>query len=320
MGPIEALYRKLFVHRYDDEGYLFYFTAADFPGLNAEPFAFRSGANELRGFFYRYDGGREDELIVFCHGLGGGHLSYMREIERLCRAGYCVLAWDNTGCFASEGESVRGLSQSLADLDAALTALTERGLRARYRQLTVIGHSWGGFAAGCIGNYRDDIDKTVVISGPVTVRALLTATLKANKVPCAGLLVNRLVKLEQKANPAYADASALTAVDAKKSRYLFAHSDDDAAVPLAAGAGYVRDRTTNPDARFMIVHGKYHNPNYTADAVGYMQRTFGALNAAVKKKTLKTAADKKEFLKDVDWRRMTEQDPAFWNEVLNFIG
>ena len=79
--------------RYDDCDTVFYFSAADFPGLKSEPYRFASSlGHELKGYFYYYDGCREDRLIVFDHGMGGGHAAYMKEIELLAKKGYLVFS------------------------------------------------------------------------------------------------------------------------------------------------------------------------------------------------------------------------------------
>ena len=90
MGMITRYYKKFLIHRYDENGYIKYFSADDFEGLRQEAVSFLSGKNLLKGYFYHYDGCKKDELIIFCHGIGGGHRSYMAEIELLCRKGYPV--------------------------------------------------------------------------------------------------------------------------------------------------------------------------------------------------------------------------------------
>ena len=121
MNPVSALYKKLFIHRYDDEGYKYFFTAKDFPSLHADEFALYSPQhNRLEAVLYYYDGFDEDSIVVFCHGIGEGHLQYTKEIEELCKAGFLVLAFDITGCAASSGKDIRGLSQSLCDMDCVI--------------------------------------------------------------------------------------------------------------------------------------------------------------------------------------------------------
>ncbi|MGN1347223.1 MAG: hypothetical protein ACI4V1_10600, partial [Eubacteriales bacterium] len=99
---IEKKYREQLFNRYDENGAVFYFSAADFPGLTAEPYSFSGGAGHtLKGAFYHYGSPIADRILVFDHGMGGGHRAYMKEIEQLARHGYLVFAYDHTGCMES---------------------------------------------------------------------------------------------------------------------------------------------------------------------------------------------------------------------------
>ena len=92
---IEKIYRSKMYNRCDDVGVAHYFSAEDFPGLRSQGFSFPANAGHtLQGWFYSYDKAIPGRLVVFDHGMGGGHRSYMREIERLARAGYALSPCD----------------------------------------------------------------------------------------------------------------------------------------------------------------------------------------------------------------------------------
>ena len=319
MGIIEAEYRKNFIRRYDGEDYLKYFSAADFPELRDEPFSFFSGAYRLAAHLYSCENARTGELLIFCHGIGGGHRSYLQEIVALCRRGYRVRAYDNTGCCDSEGPDIVSMSHSLADLDACLRHLKAEGIFQQYARVFVVGHSWGGFAVGNIASYHDGISKAVVISGFISTERLLEDNLSGIAAPLRKTVLKRLCAFEKKAAPDYFDACTPDAVNGKKTRFLFAHSTDDAMVPFARHTGYLKEQTDDPDIRWMICENRKHNPNYTQDAVDYMNDMFSEFNRQVKEGTLKTPEEKRDYFKDADWHRMTAQDEAFWDEVAAFL-
>lgn len=104
-----------------------YFTADDFKGLNAKPIEFKSNKGQvLRGNIYTNQHIKEYKgLIIFVHGMGGGHLSYTTEINTLAKAGFIVMAYDNTGTCSSEGKSLKGFYQSVIDLNYALKFVEE---------------------------------------------------------------------------------------------------------------------------------------------------------------------------------------------------
>ena len=317
MGFVSFIYHKLFIHRYDDNGYIKYFTAADFAGLEAKPVEFTSGGNTLRGFFYGYPGARADELVIFCHGIGGGHRSYMVEIDRICRAGYPVFAYDNTGCFASEGADIGCMSRSLADLDSAVNYLKTEGIFSSCKNVYAVGHSWGGFAVGNIPRYHNDIKKIVVISGFLSVEGLLSSAMNGVRVPGEQGLIKKLMEFERDAAPKYCDAYLPGAVKLGTAKYLFAQSTDDAMVPFEPNTGLLR--SICPEQTYLVYHDRAHNPNYTPDAVAYMQQTFGRFNKLNRAGRLPTLEKKKAFFADTDWRRMTAQDEEFWEKAFDFL-
>ena len=313
MGLVSAIYKKAFVKRYDDDGIVHYFSYRDFPGLNALPVSFRTPQNLLiRGYLYSYSPvSRPGELVVFCHGMGGGHRSYMREIELICRRGYEVLAYDNIGCWESEGKDVRGLSEGINDVVSALDFVyADDGLKDR--KIHVIGHSWGGFSAGNVLNFRQkNIVSVTVISGFASIfqcsRAGFGAQMK--------MLIKQILKYERTVNPDYADACWTDCMKDTKVRTLLIHSTDDGMADFSTGLGYVRSNIDNPAVKYLEVSGKFHNPNYTADAVTYMQQTFGMYEALIKDKKLRTTEEKKAYMDSRDWLRMTEQDPVIWDAI-----
>lgn len=317
MGFSTLLYRKLLIHRYDDNGYIKYFTAADFPGLEAAPVSFVSGGNTLRGFFYSRPGAQKQDLVIFCHGIGGGHRSYMAEIDRICRAGYTVLAYDNTGCFASDGDSILCMSQSLIDLENAVSWLKTEGMFQTYARVFVVGHSWGGFAAGNAPRFAPEISKIVVISGFLSVETLLCSALQGKKVPGAQGLLKKLLAFEKEAAPDCRDAFLPDAVKKGTAKYLFAHSTDDAMVPYAQNTAVLQSMF--PEQTYLIYSDRGHNPNYTADAAAYLQDTFGRFNKLNRAGRLLTLKKKQAFFADTDWRRMTAQDEEFWKRVFEFL-
>ena len=91
MNILEKQYRSNLFIRNDNPNGVFYFTAADFPGLQARAYDFKSQmGHDLKGWFYYYANPIHGRLVVFDHGMGNGHLAYMREIERLAKAGFLV--------------------------------------------------------------------------------------------------------------------------------------------------------------------------------------------------------------------------------------
>ena len=315
MCVISALYKKLVVRRYDPDGVIKYFTYEDFPGMTAEPIAFSTPQGvELKGNIYAYPDADADSLVVFAHGIGGGHRSYLREIELLCNEGYRVVGFDNAGCFASGGKNIRGLTESVNDLNACLNYLRSQPRFAETR-VSLVGHSWGGYAVGNVLNLRDDIHAVVVISGFVSTPEFVRLFLKGKH----GLVRRGICRFERRANPDIYPLCSADALEKTSAKALVIHSRDDAMVPIACGLDFVRDRVKNPNVRYLELEGKYHNPNYSDDAVRYMRECFGAYEAQLREKRLKTDDEKRAFTAGWDYLRMTAQDEGVWKEIFDTI-
>jgi hypothetical protein len=66
--------------------------------------------------------------------------------------------------------------------------------------------------------------------------------------------------------------------------------------------------------RFLLLPNKGHNPNYTEDAVKYLG-AYAKQKAKFKQKKRTTSEEKKAFLAQWDFHRMTAQDEAVWAEI-----
>jgi len=308
---VEKLYKKAITHRYDDDHIIHYFSYKDFPGLEAEPIAFQTEQGlTIKGNFYHYAQYDKKKLVVFCHGLGGGHRSYMREIERIAREGFRVLACDNIGCFESEGDGIRGLTESLHDLDVCLKYLKSLD-ETKALDLHVIGHSWGGYAASNILNYHPDLKSVCAISGFCSVKSYLDVFLGGKMKG----LQKAIYKIEKSQNPDYVDSTSVTAMEQAKCPVLLVHSTDDTMVKFAGTTGYLQETIHNGNVRYLIVEHKAHNPNLTKPAVDMLNKDLGAYRQLVAKKKLKTMEAKKAYVDKLDFWAMTEQDEAVWAEI-----
>ncbi len=311
---IEGLYRAQMFARCDGNGLAHYFSHEDFEGLAAEPYTFRtSQKNALKGYFYGYEGCDRDRLVIFEHGFGGGHRSYMKEIERLCRAGHRVFAYDQTGCMESEGRGAGGFAQAIRDLDDCLDAL-KSDESVNTSDISVIGHSRGGLATMNALAFHPDVKRIVVLSGPISTEAMVGQLFSG----AMGGYRKHIMAVEREANPEYVDCNAVRALENSKVKALLIYSDNDPLVHKSVHFDALQAGLAGKDnIELMLVSGKGHNPNYTHDAVAYL----GELAEATKRaeKRLKTDAERESFKNSFDWHRMTAQDDAIWARITEFL-
>jgi len=123
---------------------------------------FMSGEHKLTGYIYGEDNSKG--LVVVSHGRGASAEAYFLEVLYIVEHGWQVFAYNNTGTLLSEGDTTKGLSQSLFDLRAALDYIAEEE-QLNHLPITLYGHSWGGYAVTSILNYDYPISAVVSVAG-----------------------------------------------------------------------------------------------------------------------------------------------------------
>lgn len=312
---IEKLYKNILFRRHDPDGSIFYFSHSDFEGLSSENFSFVSKRGHLlRGSFYHYGDPLPERLVIFEHGMANGHNAYFREIEQLAKHGFLVYSYDHTGCNKSEGEHIYGLSGSLSDLDDCINALAgERGFSES--QITVIGHSWGGFSAMNILSRHPELRSIVAMSGFISIPVM-----QKQAVPLPRPFISGIYDLERSTNPAYAESSAIDVLRATERPVLLIHSTDDATVsykwnfiPLSAA---LKDKK---NVTLLTVSGSGHNPLYTKEAFAYKEAFFKDLKNKRRQGRLKNPEQRSALAASYDWHKMTEQNEKVWNIIFYFL-
>ena len=311
---IVRMYQKRIRHRMDPDGWCFYFAPSDFAGLVCETFSFLNGEGDtMTAYAYYY--GQKDTVhpVVFDHGMGCGHISYMRDIEHLASRGFTVLTYDHTGCLNSGGAHVRALSQSLADLDAFLTHL-EGSEEYRHADFRVVGHSWGGFSTYNIAAYHMTVTHVVPMSGFRSVRVMLQSQMR-------GLLryfIPAVEREEMRLNPRHASADALHTLQHSGVKLFAVHSIDDPVVSFSANFQPLAEQLCERENTvFLSYHDRVHNPYNTTDAVEYLNDFYQ--KRTERRKHPATEEEKKAFVDSFDFYRMTAPNLELWDEICAFL-
>lgn len=307
MGFIARKYRKKLLCRYDKDGYTPYLSASDFPGLCCEEGTFVNSVGVGIAYFrYAYKDYDPAKLVVFCHGLGAGHTAYLAEIEYLCRNGLRVLTLDYTGCDRSGGDGMLSVNRPTRDVLELLDFLKPT------EELSVVGHSLGGYTALNVIRMSERIKRAVILSGFLESKKMLGQFIKSR-------FVNALVeRAERKCDPEIARADNAAYLRATTDRLLFIASKDDPMVPFSIGAGLAQT-LGNDNLSFLTVENKKHNPNYTAEALAFMQESFGTFNRLTSEGKLQTPEEKRAYFSDKPAAKMTVQDDAVMGAIVRFI-
>lgn len=238
-----------FTHNYYYEHY-----ENDYPRVNV---SFTSGENMLQGYIY---GAENDKaLLVFAHGIGSGHESYMKSLLWFVDNGWRVFAYDATGSGSSEGAGTKGLPQSALDLDAALDYIeADPELSALPRFL--MGHSWGGYAVTAVLNFGHEVDGVASVSGyaePVEMIYEFASGVVGDFRPLiypSICLYNKLLFGE------YAGLSAVDGINSTDTPVLVIHGTEDETIGYEESAiMHKRELITNPNVQFLTLEGCTHN-------------------------------------------------------------
>ncbi|MBE6663174.1 MAG: alpha/beta fold hydrolase [Ruminococcaceae bacterium] len=313
---VEKIFTSIVYARSEESPAVFLFSCKDFERLNQKSFDVESSlGHTLKGYFYYYDNPIKSKLVVFEHGMFGGHRSYMREIELLCKEGYLVYAYDHTGCMESGGDGTGGFSQSLRDSNEVISALKKIKELDGY-DIYVVGHSWGGFATLNVPRFHPDIKKIVAISGFLSPKDIIYQHLGGP----LRVFAKKIYKGEVEKNPDYMEISALDSLKSVETKALIIHSPNDHMVNYKKN--FVRLQKAlcgKENVEFLTVDDARHNPTYTLEAVKEKDVFFKKLKKANKKKQLSTREGAEAFRDQFDWYKITEQSSEVWGKIFEFL-
>ena len=316
LKKVHSFFAKRVYSRAEEMPYIFLFSHNDFDGLHQSSFDVESSlGHTLKGYFYYYDSPKENRLIVFDHGMFGGHRSYMKEIEMLCRGGYLVYAYDHTGCMASGGKDTNGFGQSLRDLNEVISELKKLDRLQGY-EINVVGHSWGAFSTLNIARFHPDIKKIVPISGFISPKDIIYQYFNG----FLRIFAKGIYKMEVKNNPVYMECSAIDTLKNSDVKALIFHSPNDHMVNYKKHFLKLQKALDGKEGiEFITVEGGMHNPNYTLRALEEKGKFQGEMQRLLKEGKLTTAKEHKAFKEKMNWDQITEQNMEIWDKIYKFL-
>lgn len=307
-------YNAVFGKRCDGDERLKIFTHEDFEGLKAAPVKFENDKGDtLRGAIYAKAGLQSPEaLVIFSHGMGGGHKNYMTEINTFAQNGFAVLAYDNTGTFASDGNKLGSFCQGPSDLVSAIKfARSHKSLGNM--KILLAGHSWGGYSVcQALGNKDVKVDGAVTFGAPDSGYQVIGAAMgkKLSFLMPVFKLAFRI--LEGKRAMVH---SSQALAKAENTPVLLLHGKEDRIVPPAVSAA--ENAKDLPHVRSVIFDSRYHNVYQTIESEIYMNKTFAKINATKKNKN--ASEEEINACYDIDYELITREDPAMMNTVVMFM-
>ncbi len=307
-------YNAVFGKRCDGDERLKYFSNEDFEGLKAAPVEFQNDKGvTLRGAIYAKAGLQMPEaLIIFSHGMGGGHRSYMTEINTFAQNGFAVLAYDNTGTFASDGDKLGSFSQGPSDLLSAIKFARSHKTLGNMKIL-LAGHSWGGYSVcQALGNEEVKVDGAVTFGAPDSGYQVIGAAM-GEKLAFLMPVFKLAFRILEGERAMVHSSQAL--VNAEPTPVLLLHGKEDHLVPPAVSAA--ENAKDLPHVKSVVFESRYHNVYQTIDSEIYMNETFAKINATKKNKN--ASEEEINACYDIDYELITREDPSIMNAVIMFM-
>lgn len=307
-----------FSKRCDGDENLKYLKAKNFDNLNARPVDFKSDKGQtLNGFLYSNAKVETYKaLVVFSHGMGAGHLAYTTEINFFAQKGYLVLAYDNTGTCASEGNKINGFAQGIIDLKFALKFVKERE-DLKDMPIILAGHSWGAYSVCNVSAIVEDTSiKGIVAFSPFNsmnklIRDIAKSQTKVNLSILSPFfdLIN-LIK--------FGKTGVLRTCDTINSNSiptLVMHGGNDMQVTIKnSPVGRPNRIKDNENARTVLYESKFHNVYLAKDAEQYLNDTFAKI-ATLGKNT----PEAYEVYQNIDYALITKEDLNVMETAVSFM-
>ena len=299
-----AVNKGVFGTRHDKNPLLKYYTAEDF-GLTARQVDISCVKNEyVRGVIYKKEGvALKKELIIFCHGMGPGHIAYTTEISYLCNLGYTVLAPDYYGSGLSDGKN---LKSNLSALNAIMASIFYAEANLSFDKIYLVGHSWGAYSALCAANQAGTVSAVVAISAPDKSEKIMRNSLSKRMPKFVANLLYPFLCIACGGESAGKSAEQIM----PKIPILLIHGEKDPLVPLEISAFTAAN---GEHITKYLAKDKRHNPYNTVAAEKKLAELLKGTHQ------YKNGEVDEEFFKNFDFAAATEEDSEVMAEIARFL-
>lgn len=318
----KLILNMVFGKRCEGNPKLKYFTADYFEGLNANPIEFKSNKGQtLRGNIYTNKETKEYKgLIVFVHGMGGGHLSYTTEINTFAKAGFIVIGYDNTGTCSSEGKNLKGFFQSVNDLKYALKFIENDKDLNKY-PVSLVGHSWGAYTATQVLQFNHNIKSVVAMSGFNSSAKIICDSAKNETKMNFDFLKPFITIINFLTFGKRGIRSTSAVLKNTEVPVLLLHGDADTSVSIQ-NSPVVNKKLLleKPNIKAVVYEKRVHNVYQTKQSEEYLNNTFGELSKLSKKYKGKIPEEEaNKIYNNIDYKKMTEEAPEVMDTIIKFI-
>lgn len=235
------------------------FKVSDFENLKRTKYEFSSNKGQkLVGYLYSA-GTDQKGIIIFAHGFGGGHNTYMDCANYFAQHGYYVFAFDATGNDESGLGGVGGFPQGVIDLDHAISFVEESG-NFPDLPIALFGHSWGAYCVCSVLTYHTEVKAVIECCGCNRSTDMFESGGKEQ----AGNFIYAMmpfVKIHEWCKfGEYASNTSIDGLEASKAAIMSVHSSNDGVVPNNYGYDlYYSKYKDDPRFTFWLFDNRDHS-------------------------------------------------------------
>ena len=289
--------------------------------LKRELRSFDSDGIRLQGYYYRAKAPKG--LTVVCHGLHSGADDYLPIIEFMVASGYSVFAFDYKGTYDSDGDSTVGMCESLVDLDHALDYL-ESTSEFDALPITLIGHSWGGYAVASVLPLHPRVAACAAIAAPNNGYTLILekgdeygGQLATKGIPEVFFNVYQKILFGK-----YTKFDAVKGINGTHIPVLIAHGESDNVINVERQAIYAhKDELREDNVQYYYATGAQggHSTIWHSKASAEYYSILKPEIKSVKKDKTMSYEQKVEFFNGIDHRLYSEINEELFGKIVEMF-
>lgn len=289
--------------------------------LKRELRSFDSDGIRLQGYYYPAKSPRG--LTVVCHGLHAGADDYLPIAEFMVKSGYSVFSFDYKGTYDSDGDSTVGMCESLVDLDHALNYI-ESMHEFDKLPITLIGHSWGGYAVASVLSLHKRVASCATIAAPNNGYTLMlekgdeyAGKFASKGIPQAFLNVYQKILFRK-----YTEYDGVQGINSTTVPVLIAHGENDKVINIGLQAIYAHKEELRKDnVQYYCatgVQGGHDTVWHSKKSAEYRQSLETQINSVKKNKDM-PYEEKVAFFEGIDHRLYSEVNEELFGKIVEMF-
>lgn len=292
----------------------------DYPILkDREVVSFKSDKNELTGYLYKTSSPKG--IVIQGHGLSsladGLDCQYG---QYFLQNGYDLFSFDLTASGRSQGNGIRGLSQSYKDYYQAIKYVQNRD-DIKDLGICLIGHSWSGYGSAAVLNLTQDIKAVCSISGFVSpvIEMKQTALNKVGWIANLGFWTLEVGLFLR--NNKHEFVSAIDGINkAKNTKVMIVQGGLDKSVSLNASIYGNRKKIANTNVEYRYYEDRDHiNVFRSEESNQYIKENveprYKEIEKEYKKFDKAPSEIKEELYKSIDKKKTSQLDSQLFIDI-----